>query len=248
MIEVDDLGRRMPNGTWLWRHLSFSVEPGRITGLIGRNGSGKTTLLRTLQGLIEPHEGRVDRGGPVGHVPQQSAISFPFAVRDVVAMGRARHVHLFAGLARRDRDAICRAMERVGITALADRSFLDLSGGERQLVLIARAVATDCRTLVLDEPFTGLDLENQSQTLALIRALAKEDGVAAIFSAHQPDHLFAVADEAIVLRRGQAAIQGPLPITLSAELLTEIYGVDVRVIDLARGTRNTRHAVAELSA
>ncbi len=247
MIEATDIGRKLPNGAWLWRHVTLRVAPRRVVGLIGRNGSGKTTMLRTLLGLIKPHEGSVSTLGPVGHVPQSSEINFPFAVRDIVSMGRARHVRLFAGMAKADRRAIDEAMERVGIAQLADRSFLELSGGERQLVLIARAVATGCGTLVLDEPFGGLDLENQSETLSLIRRLARDDGVGVIFSAHQPDHLFAAAEQAIVLRRDAPPLQGPLAETLTAGVLTEVYGVDVRVIDVTHESRIGRHAIAELS-
>jgi iron complex transport system ATP-binding protein len=245
MIEATNIGRQLPDGSWLWRRLTLKVEPGRIVGLIGRNGSGKTTLLRTLMGLIEPHEGSISRTGAAGYVPQTSEISFPFTVRDIVAMGRARHVRLFSGLARGDHHAVSRAIQRVGIAHLADRSFAELSGGERQLVLIARAVATQCDVLVLDEPFAGLDLENQGQTLSLIRALAR-DGIGVIFSAHQPDHLFAVAESALALRRGADPMQGPLQETLTSDGLTDLYGVDVRVIDLARDSRTSRHAVAEL--
>ena len=248
MIEATNIGRSLPDGSWLWRRLTLKVERHRIVGLIGRNGSGKTTLLRTLLGLIEPHEGSISVTATTGYVPQRSEINFPYTVRDVVAMGRARHVRLFAALTKGDHDAVRRAMERVGVSHLVDRPFLELSGGERQLVLMARAVATQCDVLVLDEPFAGLDLENQSQMLSLIRRLAHDDGIGVIFSAHQPDHLFAVADNALVLRRGSDAMQGPLPQTLTSDVLTDVYGVEVQVIELARASRTSRHAVAELCA
>lgn len=247
MIEAIGIGRRLSDGAWLWRNLTFRIEPGRIVGLIGRNGSGKTTLLRTLLGLISPHEGHTSAAGVVGYVPQISEINFPFAVRDVVAMARARNVRLFAGLARRDHIVIRDAMERVGISHLANRIFLELSGGERQLVLIARAVAGECGILILDEPFGGLDLENQRQTLALIRKLSRDDGVGVIFSAHQPDHLFAVAEHALVLRRGAEAIQGPVADILTSDLLSNVYGVDVRLVEFERIEGRSRHAVPQLS-
>ena len=248
MIEATNIGRMMPDGSWLWRGLTLKVERRRVVGLIGRNGSGKTTLLRALMGLIEPHEGSITITGTAGYVPQSSEINFPYTVRDIVAMGRARHVGLFSGLAKGDHQAVGCAMDRVGIAHLADRSFLELSGGEKQLVLIARAVATQCDVLVLDEPFTGLDLDNQRQTLSLIRVLADDEGIGVIFSAHQPDHLFAVAADALVLRRGSEAIAGPLPETLTSDLLSDVYGVDVRVIELDRPARSSRHAVAQLCA
>ena len=157
-----------------------------MAGIIGRNGSGKTTLIRTLLGLIKPHEGHVIHHGAAGYVPQRTEITLPFSVREVVSMGRARHVRLFSALNRHDRRTIDRAMGCTGITDFADRPFHTLSGGERQLVLIARAVAAECDVLVLDEPFTGLDLENQCVTLTLIKRLAKEDDLSVLFSAHAP--------------------------------------------------------------
>ena len=248
MIEGKSIGRKLPDGAWLWRRLSIKAERHRVIGVIGRNGSGKTTLLRTLLGLLEPHEGSISIAGTTGYVPQRSEISFPYTVRDIVAMGRARHVRLFSGLGGEDHRAIGGAMARVGVAHLAERPFPELSGGERQLVLIARAVATQCDVLVLDEPFTGLDLDNQRQVLSLIRMLAHEEGIGVIFSAHQPDHLFAVAENALVLRRGADAIHGRLPETLTADLLTDVYGVEVRVIELAHASRISRHAVAALCA
>jgi iron complex transport system ATP-binding protein len=248
MIDAREIGRKMPDGAWLWRRLTLKAERRRVVGVIGRNGSGKTTLLRTLLGLVEPHEGSISITGTTGYVPQRSEISFPYTVRDIVTMGRARHVRLFARLTRGDHDAVARAMQRVGVAHLADRPFLELSGGERQLVLIARAVATQCDVLVLDEPFAGLDLENQRQVLSLIRILAHDEGIGVLFSAHQPDHLFAVAENALALQRGADAIQGKLPETLTSDVLTAVYGVEVRVIELAHACRINRHAVAALSA
>jgi iron complex transport system ATP-binding protein len=138
-IEASGLGRRAMDGTWLWRQVDFSVRAGEVVGVLVRNGSGKTTLMRTLLGLLKPDEGSVRAVAATGYVPQVSQLALPFRVRDVVAMGRARHVRLFGGLALADVRAVEMALEEVGITDLAERSFLELSGGERQLVLIARA-------------------------------------------------------------------------------------------------------------
>jgi iron complex transport system ATP-binding protein len=246
MIEAKNIGYRLPDGTWLWRGLSFTLHRGHMIGLLGRNGSGKTTLVRTLAGLLRPHEGRVSLSTPIGYVPQRSQITFPFTARDVVAMGRVRHVRWLSGLTAIDRRAVDEAMDRVGVSHLAHRSFLQLSGGERQLVLIARTMSSDCGALLLDEPFAGLDLDNQSRTLTLLRELACEPGLGVLFSAHQPDHLFAAAQSALILQRGEPALFGPCAEILNAPRLTQVYGVDVRVIDVARGDTTTRHAVADL--
>lgn len=246
MIEADRIGYRIPNGQWLWRDLSIKLKRGCIVGVIGRNGSGKTTLLRALLTLIKPHEGCVIIKGTVGYVPQRTEITFPFSVRDIVAMGRVRHVRLFASLSRIDRQIIDWAMECTGVSIFADRSFHSLSGGERQMVLISRAVAAECDTLILDEPFTGLDLDNQRHTLSLLKKLASLDGLGILFTAHHPDHLFAAAQEALILRRDEITIMGSTTSYLTPELLSQLYGVDVHVIDVPRGERVSRHAVAYL--
>ena len=112
-IEARDLGRRALDGTWLWRHADFAVHAGQVVGILGRNGSGKTTLLRTLLGLLAPDEGSADAVTGVGYVPQSSQLALPFAVRDVVAMGRVRHGRLFGGLVRGDMQVVDTALERV---------------------------------------------------------------------------------------------------------------------------------------
>ncbi len=248
MIEARDIGLQLPTGQWLWRHLDIAVEPASVVGMIGRNGSGKTTLIRTLLGLIQPDEGKVRPGLIAGYVPQRTGITFPFSVRDIVGMGRARHIGLFRTLSSDDRRIIDRAMERTEIFDLAERPFFSLSGGEQQLVLIARAIATECDTLVLDEPFTGLDLENQCLTLSLMKRLSSEDGLAILFSAHQPDHLYVVADQALVLQKGRPSLQGSVQEMLTPTLLSDVYGVEVQVVNLDRDTGCSRHAVPYLHA
>ncbi len=242
-IETHGLGRRMLDGTWLWRQVDLRVCAGQVVGLLGRNGSGKTTLLRTLLGLLKPDAGRVRTVAATGYVPQSTQLVLPFAVRDVVAMGRARHVRLFGGLAPADVRAVEMALAQVGLTALAERSFLELSGGERQLTLIARALASECQALILDEPFAALDLDNQRRTLALLGSLARRHALSIVFSAHHPDHVCAIADAVLMLRRGDAPIGGPVEHVLTPTTLRHIYGVDVEVIELPQSSSQRRHAI-----
>jgi len=231
------------DGTWLWRRADFMVHVGQTVGVLGRNGSGKTTLLRTLLGLLQPDEGSVRTVTATGYVPQSTQLAFPFAVRDVVAMGRARHVRLFGGLTPTDVQAVDLALDKVGISELAERSFLELSGGERQLVLIARALASDCEALILDEPFASLDLDNQRRILSLLGSLAHRHELTIVFSAHHPDHVFAVADAVVVLRRGQVPVCGAVEQVLTSGMLSQIYGVPVEVLEIPQSSRRGRHAV-----
>ena len=241
-IEAKGLGRRVRDGTWLWRGATFSVHAGQVVGVLGRNGSGKTTLLRTLLGFLRPDAGTVHTVA-AGYVPQVTQLALPFAVRDVVGMGRARHVRLFGGLGRADVQAVERALDHVGIVALAERSFLELSGGERQLVLIARALAAECEALLLDEPFAALDLDNQRRTLALLGSLARHHNLGIVFAAHHPDHVLAVADAVILLTRGEVPVWGPVDTVLTAQRLRHLYGVPVELLELPHAGSTRRYAV-----
>lgn len=242
-IEANGLGRRAIDGTWLWRGADFSVRAGQIVAVLGRNGSGKTTLLRTLLGLLKPDEGHVRTVAATGYVPQLTQLASPFAVRDVVAMGRFRHVRLFRDLSPTDVRAVDRALDKTGIADLAERSFLELSGGERQLVLIARALASDCEALILDEPCAALDLDNQRRTLSLLGALARRNELGIVFSSHYPDHVFAVADAVVVLRRGEMPVCGPADQVLTAGMLSQTYGVPVQLLEISQSDSRRKYAV-----
>ena len=242
-IEVQSLGRRVKDGTWLWRQATFRVHAGHVVGVLGRNGSGKTTLLRTVLGLLRPDAGTVHAVAAMGYVPQVTQLALPFAVRDVVGMGRVRHVRLFGGLAPADVRAVEIALERVGIAALAERSFLELSGGERQLVLIARALAAECEALILDEPFASLDLDNQRRTLTLLGSLARHHDLSIVFAAHHPDHVLAIADTVVILTRGEVPVCGPVDAVLTAQRLRHTYGVPVEILELPHAGRIRRYAV-----
>ena len=171
--------------------------------MLGPNGSGKTTLVRCAAGLLEPAEGTVRRADGAGYVPQAHGSAFGYSALDMVLMGRARQVGIFRTPGAADRAAALEAMERVGVAGLRDRRFPTLSGGEQQLVLIARAIAAGCPVLVLDEPATGLDLKNQVRVLSLLRELMA-DGMALLLSTHHPDHALYLADRAVLLGRGGA--------------------------------------------
>lgn len=242
-LEARGLGRRAIDGTWLWRHADFSVRAGQVVAVLGRNGSGKTTLLRTLLGLLKPDEGHVRAVAAVGYVPQLTQLALPFAVWDVVAMGRFRHMRLFSGLSPADVRVVDRALDNVGIEDLAERSFLELSGGERQLVLIARALASDCSALILDEPCASLDLDNQRGILSLLESLARRNNLAVVFSSHQPNHAFGAADAVVVLRRGEAPLCGPVDHVLTAGTLSLTYGVPVEIIELGKFGSGRKFAI-----
>ncbi len=228
MLEAKRIGLKI-RGRWLWRDLDLAATEGQVLGLLGPNGVGKTTLLRCLTGLLDPTEGHVTRPRVTGYVPQKSEIGFSFTARDVVAMGLAAQKRLFENLNRSDDERIASALARTEARTFADRAFTTLSGGERQLVLIARALVTGARHVILDEPFAALDLRHQSLVLRMLKSLAHDDGLSVIFAAHDPNHLLASADQALVLASGLPPVQGPTDEMLSESRLSELYGLRIGV-------------------
>lgn len=226
---------------------ALSVEPGEVLCLLGPNGSGKTTLFKTLLGLLPPHAGRVlvdgralaalsvrERAAAIAYVPQAQALPFPFEVREVVLMGCSGRLGLFETPGPRHRAAAESALERLGIGELASRTFTRLSGGQRQLVLIARALVQDTPLMVLDEPTASLDFGNQARVLEEVRRLA-DAGLGVVLSTHDPDHAFAIGDRVALLREGRIVAQGAVAETLTEERLSGLYGVPVSLAHLPGG-------------
>lgn len=229
MLELDGVGFAFEPRRWLFRGVSLSLRAGEVTAVLGPNGRGKTTLLRCAAGLLRPLEGTVRRAGAVAYVPQTHAAGFGYQVREMVLMGRARHIRAYATPSRGDRVAAEAALRRVGLHHLAERPFPQLSGGERQLVLIARALASESRVLILDEPASALDLANQGRVLSLLRELAAE-GMGILLTTHHPDHALHLADQAVLMVTADDVRVGPAGRMLADEALGELYGVPVRTV------------------
>lgn len=219
--------------------VSLSLAEGEVLALLGANGAGKTTLFKTMLGLLPVKAGEValdgkplsawsrrERALRIAYVPQAHAAPFPFTVRDVVLMGRAAHLRAFAMPGERDRAIADAALESLGITGLADTPCTEISGGERQLALIARALAQQARIIVMDEPTANLDYGNQMRLLANIRTLAGQ-GLAIVLSTHNPDHALQVADRVALLKDGTLMALGAPAETLTPQTLKDIYGIDV---------------------
>jgi len=228
--------------------VTFALERGDTLAVLGGNGAGKTTLIRTLLGLLPAQAGAIRVGGDaittlasherarrLAYVPQQHTPTFGFTAEEAVLMGRVAHLATFARPGVIDREAAHDALTRLGIESLAARPVTELSGGERQLVWIARALAQQAPVLILDEPTASLDFGNRARVLAEIDRL-RSGGLTIVFSTHEPDQALAHADRALLLADGRPLALDAVERALTAENVERLYRVRVRSVD-AGGNR-----------
>lgn len=246
MIEVQSLGFRHGSASYgLFENLSFTLARGQTLALLGRNGRGKTTLLKCMAGLLTPSAGTVRCAGAVGYVPQQFAAPFDYSVCDVVLMGRARHIGMFSSPSTEDRRHAEDAIGMVGLHHLADRAIGSLSGGERQLALIARALASEAEIVLLDEPASALDFRNQALMLALLHRLSRERSLTIVMTTHEPTHALEIADRAVLLHGGGRHEEGSMAEVCTEAGLTTLYGIPMRRLDRRHGDDAAAHVVAD---
>lgn len=230
--------------------VDLAFSRGEIVALLGANGAGKTTLLRCLLGLLPPRQGEVLLGdtpvaklsrrqlaGRLAYVPQAHAAPFPFTVQEVVLLGRLPHHGPLSAPSQADRAIADEAIALLGIASLANRPYTELSGGERQLTLIARAIAQGARLLVLDEPVGGLDFGHQMRLLDRIERLAAE-GYGILKTTHHPDHALACATRVVLLEHGRITEDDQPERVLTPMTIRRLYGVDVERLS----SRHGRHA------
>lgn len=230
------------DGVEVLKGLSISLRKERMVGLLGANGAGKSTLLKILTGILNPKSGRLLYGGKeltrldkreiakrIAYIPQDSTFGFPFSVQEVVLMGRAPYVGRFEFERERDLQIAISAMETVGISHLKDRPITEISGGEKQLASLARALAQEPEVMVLDEPATFLDVKHKTRIMKLLRSLKSERGISVIAATHDVFSALFYFDEIIMLKDGGIFAEGSVEEVLKQEVLTAVYGIEVTV-------------------
>lgn len=228
VISFENVGFAYSSNQWVLRGYSGGVERGKVLAILGPNGCGKTTLLKLLIGDTPPGEGTIQKRGQIAFVPQLFQVSFPYTVLDMVLMGRASHMGLFSIPSVKDKEVALLALERLKVADLADRPFDELSGGQRQLVIFARAIATEADILILDEPTSALDLKRQECILNWIEQLSQQEGLTVIFTTHYPHHAYAVADSVLLMLDKNDFCYGPTPEVMTERRLYELYGVHLK--------------------
>ncbi|MBF9003285.1 ABC transporter ATP-binding protein [Vibrio nitrifigilis] len=218
----------------LFDPVSLELRRGEITAILGGNGQGKTTLMKTLLGHHQPLQGQVAHAGEINFVPQRFDSAFSYSVIDMVLMGRANNIGLFSSPSHLDFQMAHQALDMLSIGYLAEHEFDRLSGGQQQLVLIARALATKCDVLILDEPTTALDLAFQSTVIELLYSLAKERNISVLFSTHEPAQAQLIADNILLIMKDKRCLTGNKRDILTEQNLTELYGVPIQKCQIRR--------------
>jgi iron complex transport system ATP-binding protein len=231
---------------------SSSVDSGEILCILGPNGVGKTTLFKTILGHLPVQAGEVfidgsrfslmsqtEKARQISYVPQAHNVPFAFTVLDVVTMGRIAHMNWYSSPGKKDEEAAWEALERLEISHLGNRIFTEISGGERQMVLIARALAQQAHFLMMDEPTSNLDFGNQAKVLATVCKLA-DQGIGIIMTTHDPDHVFMCNANVVLMMRGGEILTGPADDIVTPEHMRKAYGVPVLVEQININQRKTK--------
>lgn len=224
------------------KDISMNVNSGEILCLLGPNGVGKTTFFKTILGFLKLRGGEIlldqeninnlsrkQLAKIIGYVPQAHTLPFPFKVFDVVLMGRTAHLSMFASPTKEDVRISEEAINTLKISYLKDKIYTEISGGERQMVLIARALAQQPQILIMDEPTSNLDFGNQIRVLEQINKLSK-DGLAVVMTSHVPNHAFLCSTKVALMQKNNIFTVGDVDEVVTEEMLKKAYGINVKII------------------
>jgi iron complex transport system ATP-binding protein len=233
------------------KHVNMEVHTGQTLCILGKNGSGKTTLFKSLLGVLPLLQGEILLNGEnikawnrrkfartIAYVPQARSLPFPFTVFEVVLFGRTAHLPAFSSPGKKDRIIAEGCLDRLKITHLKDRIFTQLSGGEQQMVIVARAMAQQPAFLVMDEPTSSLDFGNQIKIISQVNEL-KDDSLGILMATHSPDHAFMCDADVAVVHKGGIWQQGACNRIITEEILKEIYDIEVKIFPISAYSRKT---------
>jgi len=244
ILQVKNLSFSYPQHPVL-RQMNFALYPGEVVSLLGPNGCGKSTLIRLMLGLLRgsgdifldgrnlAHYSQKAIAGHIAYIPQYHNVPFNYTVREMVLMGRVAKLGFFAQPGRRDHDVADAALRTVGIETLGDRPFGQLSGGQKQMVMLARALAQEVSTFIMDEPVTGLDYGNQMRLLEMIARLASE-GYTFLKTTHYPDHALLVSSRVVVMHEGRMIADGAPNDVITPAMLRRVYDVEAEIVEHRR--------------
>jgi len=241
-LRVEGLSFAYENGHVVFDGVTLGAEKGEVLSILGANGCGKTTLLKCVNRVLTPRSGRVlvdgvDTGGMgraeiakrIGFLPQVHVSTYPYTVRDVAVMGRAPYLSIVSSPGATDYLIADESLASLGISHLADKPYTKISGGERQLALLAMVLTQKPEILRLDEPPSHLDFGNQIKTLAMIRRLSGM-GYTVVLTSHFPDHAFYLGCKVVIMKDGHIIDEGKAEDVITEENLRLVYGVDIRII------------------
>lgn len=244
MLEIHDLhaGYGTDAASEILKGISFEISEKTFTCILGANGCGKTTILKNILCLMKPNRGIItfrgrdltrmndkERAKKISYIPQAHTPPFPFTVRDVVMMGRYAHTRGFQKESRTDHDIVEEMMQELGIQDLASRTYTELSGGQRQMVIIARALAQEPELLIMDEPTNNLDFGNQYKVLEKVRYLADKKNMSVLMVTHSPDHALYCADQVLVVKNGLIIADGSPGSVITEGSMADIYHMEVEM-------------------
>lgn len=256
ILEVENGCFGYPKQEEILTDINIKLEEGHILSVLGPNGIGKTTLLKCMIGLMPWSRGRSLLTGKdirtlkpkeiwnmISYIPQTHGFSFSYTGLEMVMLGRSSHLGLFSQPGHREIEMAEAMMEKVGITRLADKDCNRMSGGELQMVLIARALINEPKLIILDEPETGLDFHNQILVLNMVEKLAHEENIGAIMNTHYPTNAMSIADEALMMNRKGDRFYGPTGDILNESNISKSFDVNVVVDEIMYQNRTIRSVV-----
>ena len=245
IFEVKDGCFRYPGGRKVLNDINFHVKEKEILSVLGSNGVGKTTLLKCTLGLLPWHSGQSLIDGKniknmkhkevwhnIGYVPQAKLSAFAYTVEEMVLLGRNSHLKMLEQPGKQDREIAAQCINRIGIDYLKGKLCSKISGGELQMVLIARALAAEPKLLILDEPESNLDFKNQLIVLETVKNLCEEEGISSIVNTHYPEHAISISHKALLLNRDGSSVFGNAEETIAESHLEKAFGVNVKIQDV----------------